>query len=94
LLSWFYFDYIFRKYSISKWRTSKKGKWVKIITCFPNKATMKKRKFKMLCFCKKRKKRNKQKWLSIKMNKRNVRIFSDLNKKIKWKIKLDFKVKD
>lgn len=85
---------IFRKYSIFKWRMSKKGKWVKTIICFPNKATMKKRKFKMPFFCKKRKKRSKPKWLSIKMNRRNAKTSSDWNKKTKWKIKLDFKVKD
>jgi hypothetical protein len=73
---------------------SKKDNWAKTITCFQNKAMMKKRKYKMHCFFKKKRKQNKPKWLNIKMNKRNVKISSDLSKKIKWKIKLDFKARD
>ena len=86
--------YEFRKYLTFKWKMNKRDNWAKIITCYQNKAMMKKRKYKMPCCFKKRKKQNKPKWLNIKMNKKKDKISSDLSKKTKWKIKLDSKAKD
>ena len=67
---------------------SKRDICLKIIIWFQNRDMMKRKKFRMLFFCKRKKKLNRPKWSNNKMSKERDKIYSESNKKIKWKIKL------
>lgn len=86
--------FCYRKFSTSNLRMSKRDICPKTTTWFPSKGMKKRKKFKMLFFCKRKKKPNKQKWSSNKTSKERDKISSELSRKIRWKIKLVFNQKD
>jgi hypothetical protein len=83
-----------RKSSISNWITSRRDKWVKITTWSQSSDMMRKRKFKMLYYSRKKKRLNNQKWSSNKTSKRKDKIILELSKKIRWRIKSDCNQRD
>jgi len=83
-----------RKSLIFNWIMSKKDICLRITTWFLNRDTRKKEKSKMLFYSKRKKKQNNLKWLNNRMNKEKDKICLELNKRIRWRIKLDFNLRD
>ena len=74
-----------RKYSTSNWITNRNDKWVRVITCFPNRDMMKRKKFRMPCCFRRRKKQSNQNWLKHRTSRSNSWITRELDKRIKWR---------
>lgn len=85
---------LYRKSLIFNWIMSKKDICLRITTWFLNRDTRRKEKFKMLFYSKRKKKQNNLKWLNNRMNKEKDKICLELNKRIRWRIKLDFNLRD
>ena len=85
---------LYRKSLILNWIMSKKDICLRITTWFLNRDTRRKEKFKMLFYSKRKKKQNNLKWLNNRMNKEKDKICLELNKRIRWRIKLDFNLRD
>jgi len=83
-----------RKSSISNWKMSKKDTCLRITIWSLSRDTRKKEKYKMLFCFKRKKKLNNQRWLNNKMNKEKDKICLELSKRTKWRIKLDFNLRD
>ena len=85
---------LYRKSLILNWIMSKKDICLRITTWFLNRDTRRKEKFKMLFYSKRKKKQNNLKWLNNRMNKEKDKICLELNKRTRWRIKLDFNLRD
>ena len=85
---------LYRKSLIFNWIMSKKDICLRITTWFLNRDTRRKEKLKMLFYSKRKKKQNNLKWLNNRMNKEKDKICLELNKRIRWRIKLDFNLRD
>ena len=85
---------LYRKSLIFNWIMSKKDICLRITTWFLNRDTRRKEKFKMLFYSKRKKKQNNLKWLNNRMNKEKDKICLELNKRTRWRIKLDFNLRD
>ena len=85
---------LYRKSLIFNWIMSKKDICLRITTWFQNRDTRKKEKSKMLFYSKRKKKQNNLKWLNNRMNKEKDKICLELSKRTRWRIKLDFNLRD
>ena len=85
---------LYRKSLIFNWIMSKKDICLRITTWFLNRDTRKKEKSKMLFYSKRKKKQNNLKWLNNRMNKEKDKICLELSKRTRWRIKLDFNLRD
>ena len=85
---------LYRKSSIFNWIMSKRDICLRITTWFQNRDMRKKEKSKMLFYSKRKKKQNNLKWLNNRMNKEKDKICLELSKRTRWRIKLDFNLRD